>query len=199
MPGWWLGGSPLPTAAPGASPDSVILAGGRLSRLRGLRASRLPFHWRTTSLRTHLPNLGWIAAETAGLGRFVRGGFADVVEGGFDELFALVATEVIDGRHGLHGFGGGAGKIEGAIDHFAFGEEERAVAQNHHAAVAEFAGGVFVEVEQDFFIHKLVFDDFHEIWGLMDAGNGCHSARGGGHQFMLKCLGVPPRTGSKRD
>ena len=98
-------------------------------------------------------------AAASGLGS--GDGLADIVEGGFDELFALVAVVVIDGGHGLDGVGGRATKVEGAVDHFALVEDERAVAEHDKAAVAEFAGVVFVKIEDDFFACEFMIADFH--------------------------------------
>ena len=62
------------------------------------------------------------------LGRLVSTRVADLFEGAFDELFALLADVVIDGAHRLDGAGGWAGEGEFAIDHFALIERECPVA-----------------------------------------------------------------------
>jgi hypothetical protein len=93
-------------------------------------------------------------------GRFVSG-VADLVEGSFDELFALVAEAVIDGGHRLDDTGGGSGERELAVFHFALIEGEGTVTQHDEAAVGEFTGVILVEIEDDFFVGKLVVADFH--------------------------------------
>ena len=75
--------------------------------------------------------------------------------------FALIAEAVIDGGHGLDDAGGRAGEGEFAVFHFAFVQGEGAVAEHDEAAVGEFAGVVFVEIEDDFFVGELVVADFH--------------------------------------
>ena len=95
------------------------------------------------------------------LGEIVRSSVANLVEGAFNELFALLADVVIDGTHRLDGAGGWAGEGEFAIDHFALIEREGTVAEDHEAAVRELAGFVFVEIEDDFFVGEIVLGDFH--------------------------------------
>ena len=56
------------------------------------------------------------------------------------------------------------GEGEFAVFHFALVEGECAITKHHEAAVGELAGVVFMEIEDDFFIGKLVIADFH--WDL---------------------------------
>lgn len=89
------------------------------------------------------------------LGRLVSSGVADLLEGSFDELFALLADVVIDGAHRLNGAGSGAGEGEFAIGHFALVEREGPVTKDHETAIGELAGFVFVEIEDDFLVGKI--------------------------------------------
>ncbi len=80
-----------------------------------------------------------------------------MVEGAFDELFALLADVVVDGGHRLDRAGGGAGEGELAIGDLALVEGEGTVAEDDKAAVREFAAFVFVEIEDHFFAIEFVF------------------------------------------
>jgi len=95
-------------------------------------------------------------------GRLVAARVADLLEGAFDEIAALVAEAVVDRGHRLHDAGGRPCKGELAVFHFALVERESAVAEHDKAAVGEFAAFVFVEIEHDFFVGELVFANFHE-------------------------------------
>jgi hypothetical protein len=101
----------------------------------------------------------------------VAAGVADLAEGAFDELFALIAEAVIDGGHGLDDTGGGACEGELAVGDFALVEGKGSIAEDDETAVGELAGVVFVEIKDDFFVGKLVVTDFHIgfRWGLVDA------------------------------
>ena len=100
-----------------------------------------------------------------GSGRSVAGCVADLIEGAFDEVFSLIAEAVIDGGHRLDHACSRTGKGELAVCHFALIEGKGTVAKHHEAAVGEFTCVVFVEIEDDFFVGKLVIADFHEcVW-----------------------------------
>lgn len=102
------------------------------------------------------------------LGGFVSSGVADLLEGPFDELFALLADVVIDGAHRLDRAGCRTGEGEFAIDHFALVERKSTVAEDHEAAVRELAAFIFVEIEDDFFIGEIVLGDFHlSLWVMV--------------------------------
>ena len=96
--------------------------------------------------------------------RLVSSGVADLFEGAFDELLALLADVVIDGGHRLDRAGGGTGEGELAIGDFALIEGEGAVAEDDKAAVGEFAAFVFVEIEDHFFVGEFVLGDFHLVF-----------------------------------
>ena len=101
------------------------------------------------------------------LGRLVSTRVADLIEGAFDELFALLADVVVDGAHRLDGASGWTGEGEFAIDHLALIEGESTVAEDHETAIGELAGFIFVEIKDDFFIGEIVFGDLHLRYGLM--------------------------------
>ena len=96
-------------------------------------------------------------------GWLVSTGVADALEGTFNELFALFADVVIDSGHRLDRACSRAGEGEFAIGDFALVEGEGAIAEDDEAAVGEFATFVFMEIENDFFVGKRVFGDFHLI------------------------------------
>lgn len=112
----------------------------------------------------------------------VSAGVTDLIEGAFDELLTLLANIMINGGHRLDRAGSRPGEGELAIDDLALIQRERAVAEDDEAAVSELAGFVFMEIEDDFFIGKVIFGDFHRYFrgngfGLMvtkfaPAGNG---------------------------
>jgi hypothetical protein len=91
----------------------------------------------------------------------VAAGVADLFEGAFDELFSLLPDVVIDGGHRLNRAGRGTGEGELAVGDLALVQSERTIAEDDEAAIGEMAGFVFVEIEDDFFIVKGVFADFH--------------------------------------
>lgn len=99
-----------------------------------------------------------IPAESGGL---VSASVADLFEGAFDELFALLADVMIDGGHRLDGARGRAGESELAVGDLALVQGERAVTEDDEAAVGEMAGFVFVEIEDHFFVGKGILADFH--------------------------------------
>ena len=94
-------------------------------------------------------------------GGLVAAGAADLLKGSFDEVFALVTEAVVNGGHRLNRAGSRAGKGEFAVFDFALVQGEGPVAEHDKTAVGEFAGVVFVEIEDDFFVGELVVADFH--------------------------------------
>ncbi len=99
--------------------------------------------------------------EFSALRRLVSTRVADALEGAFDQLFALFTDVVIDRGHCLNRTGSRTGKGEFAVGHFALVQCECAITENHEAAIGEAAGFVFVEIEDHFFVFKIVFADFH--------------------------------------
>ena len=97
------------------------------------------------------------------LARVVSSRVADLFEGAFNELFALLTDVVIDGAHRLNRAGCRAGEGEFTIHHFALVKCESTVAKNHEATVGELAGFIFMEIEDDFFISEIALGDFH-LW-----------------------------------
>ena len=97
------------------------------------------------------------------LARVVSSRVADLFEGAFNELFALLTDVVIDGAHRLNRAGCRAGEGEFTIHHFALVKCESTIAKNHKAAVGELAGFIFMEIEDDFFISEIALGDFH-LW-----------------------------------
>lgn len=89
----------------------------------------------------------------------------DAFKGSFDEVFPLFADIVIDRRHRLNGAGSRTCKVELAIYDFALVQGKRAVSEDDKFAVFKFAGLIFVEIEDDFFVGKVVFGNFHK-WNL---------------------------------
>jgi hypothetical protein len=87
-------------------------------------------------------------------------GIADLFEGAFDELLALLADVVIDGGHRLDRAGGGSGEGELAVGHLALVEREWAVAEDDEAAVGELAAFVLMEIENDFSVGEFILSDF---------------------------------------
>ena len=83
-----------------------------------------------------------------------------MLEGAFDQLFALVA-DFVNVCHCLDDAGCGTGEGEFTFLHFALIQGERTVSKHHEAALFEFALFIFVEIEDDFFIRKLVITDFY--------------------------------------
>jgi hypothetical protein len=96
---------------------------------------------------------GWIGASVA-----------DLVEGAFDELFALIA-DLVNGGHGFDDAGGRSCEGKLAVGYLALIQRERAIAKDHEAAVGEFAAIVLVEIEDDFFVGEFVIADFHRVSG----------------------------------
>lgn len=102
------------------------------------------------------------------LSRSVGSGVADRVERAFDQLLPLLADVVIDRTHRLDGAGGWSCEGKFAIDDFALVKSERAVTENYKTAVCERARFILVEIEDDFFIGKIITRDFHDGRGVMD-------------------------------
>lgn len=94
-------------------------------------------------------------------GRLIGTCIPDLFEGAFDQLLPLLADVVIDGAHRLDRAGGWTGEGELAVDHLALVQREGSISKNHKAAVLEFTGFVFVEIEDYFFVREMVFGDFH--------------------------------------
>jgi hypothetical protein len=86
----------------------------------------------------------------------VGSGVADLVEGSFNQLFALFANVMINGGHRLDRAGGRTGKGELTVSYFALVQREWPVSEDHEAAIGELAGFVFMEIEHDFFIGEIV-------------------------------------------
>ncbi len=91
------------------------------------------------------------------LGWLVRARVADLIKRAFDELFPLITDVVIDGAHRLNRAGSRPSKSEFAIRHFACVQSKRSIAKNDKATIGECAAFIFVEIEHDFFIVKIVF------------------------------------------
>jgi len=68
---------------------------------------------------------------------------------------------MIDGGHRLDDAGGWAGKGELAVLDLALVQGEGRIPEDDKAAVGEFAGVVFVEIQDDFLVIEAVFGDFH--------------------------------------
>ena len=97
----------------------------------------------------------------------VGSGVTDLIEGSFDERFALLTNVVIDGGHRLDRAGGWTGEGELTIDDLALVQRERSVTKDDETAVGELASFVFVEIKHDFFVGKVVFRNFHWYVRLM--------------------------------
>ena len=69
---------------------------------------------------------------------------------------------MVNRRHGLDGIGSRAGESKLAVDHFAPIQREGPKAEDDETAVTELAIFVFVEVEDDFLVTKVVFYNFHD-------------------------------------
>lgn len=98
-----------------------------------------------------------------GLSRFLITGIADLVEGAFNQVFTLFTNIMIDRAHRLDRAGGWAGERELTIRYFTLVQCKCTVPENDKAAVCEIAGFIFVEVEDHFFVGKVILADFHEI------------------------------------
>ena len=94
---------------------------------------------------------------------FVATRIADLIKSAFDECLALIAEVVINRGHCLDHAGSWTGEGEFAVFHFALVERKCAVAKDDETAIGEFTGFVFVEIEDDFFICKGIFNDFHVL------------------------------------
>ncbi len=90
--------------------------------------------------------------------------FADGVEGAFDECLTLFADVVVDGGHGLDGAGCRTGEGEFAVGDFALVQGKCAVTEDDEAAIGEGAAFVFVEIEDNFFVCKMIFRNFHKCF-----------------------------------
>lgn len=101
------------------------------------------------------------------LGRLVRTRIADLLEGSFDQVFALLAHFMINGGQRLNRAGRWPGKGEFAVGHLALVQRERAVAKDDEAAAVEGAAFVFMEIKDDFFVGEGVFGNFHRGIGVL--------------------------------
>jgi hypothetical protein len=96
-------------------------------------------------------------------GWFISARVADLFESAFDQLFALLADVMINGSHRLNGASRWTSESEFAIGHFALIKRKWTISEDDEAAIGEFAAFVFMEIEDNFFVCKCIFADFHLI------------------------------------
>lgn len=92
---------------------------------------------------------------------------ADLFKGSFDEVFALI-PDFVDGTHGLNDACGGTCESELTVLYLALVEGKSSVAEDDEPAVGEFAGIIFVEIENDFFFDEFVITDFHMDFSVLN-------------------------------